>query len=667
MTLRRHAEEALRESEHRYRMLFESMDQGCCIIEMIFDDSRTKAVNWRYLEANPAFEKQSGLRDAVGKTIVELVPGIERKWLELYGQVALTGEPVRFENQVESLDGIWVDLYAFRFGGAESRKVAVLFTNTTVRRRAEAKLQESEARFRRLFEASKDGILLLDPASGKITDANPFMTGLLDYRRDELLGRQLFEIGLLKDAAASREMVRKLQRNQPIRYEDLPLLNRSGGRQDVEVVASLYRENGHSVIQCNLRDITQRKRAMEVLIRSEALFSTLIAEAPVGILVVDGDFRFQEVNRAGRPVFKNVESLIGRDMAQIFRILWAKPVAAKLTRIFRRTLATGESYRSPPFHERRRDIGKVQNYDWQIQRVTLPSGAHRCVCFFSNSTLRVRAEAARRRLAAMTASNEKLRKEIVRRQAVEQALKRSERGAQELLRQSRLLQGKLRQVSHQTINAQEELRKEISRELHDEVSQLLVGINVHLTVFTEAVAVDPLGIRRRVVPLRQKVAGAIRKVHAFSRELRPSTLDDLGLIPALRSYIDEFAAQKGPTIAFKAFAGVEALGIEQRTALYRVAQEALVNIRKHSRANAAGIVIRRIPGGACMEITDNGKAFDVARLSSPRWSRRLGMTGMRERVEMVGGRFGVVSVIGTGTTVRAEIPFDQDKLRDSVR
>ena len=128
----------------------------------------------------------------------------------------------------------------------------------------------SERQYRRLFEAARDGILLLDSVHGRITDANPFMTELLGYSHAELLGRELWEIGLVKDKAASRAAFRRLKREEHIRYEDLPLENRWGERREVEFVSNLYREDGHTVIQCNIRDISERKRVEAELMAAAA-------------------------------------------------------------------------------------------------------------------------------------------------------------------------------------------------------------------------------------------------------------------------------------------------------------------------------------------------------------------------------------------------------------
>lgn len=122
------------------------------------------------------------------------------------------------------------------------------------------RLRISEIRYRRLFEAARDGILILDAVTLKITDANPYMTELLDYSRDEFLGRELWEMGLFKDKEASQAAFLKLQETGYMRHEDLPLQTKSGESREVEFVSNVYEEGGQKVIQCNIRDISQRKR-----------------------------------------------------------------------------------------------------------------------------------------------------------------------------------------------------------------------------------------------------------------------------------------------------------------------------------------------------------------------------------------------------------------------
>ena len=148
-----------------------------------------------------------------------------------------------------------------------------------------AATRTSEIRYRRMFEAARDGILILDPNTRKIVDANPFMSELLGYPHEELLGKELWEIGLLKDEEASRAAFRELQEKHFIRYEDLPLQTKAGQRRDVEFVSNIYEEDGRNVIQCNVRDITARKqvanalrRAKEQLADQGAKLETLVVE-----------------------------------------------------------------------------------------------------------------------------------------------------------------------------------------------------------------------------------------------------------------------------------------------------------------------------------------------------------------------------------------------------
>jgi PAS domain S-box-containing protein len=143
ITERRRAEQELRASEERYRTLFESMDQGYCIIDMIFD-AHDVPVDYRFLEMNPVFATHTGLVDAIDKTARELVPELDDFWFQTYGRVASTGEPVRFESEAKAMER-WFDVYATRIGDARSRKVALLFNDITHRKQAEDKLRRLAA------------------------------------------------------------------------------------------------------------------------------------------------------------------------------------------------------------------------------------------------------------------------------------------------------------------------------------------------------------------------------------------------------------------------------------------------------------------------------------------------------------------------------------------
>jgi len=129
-------------------------------------------------------------------------------------------------------------------------------------------MRGSELRYRRLFESAKDGILILDAETGMILDVNPFLIELLGISHKAFLGRKVWELGIFKDIAANEAKFAELQAREYVRYEDLPLETADGRRIGVEFVSNVYRENDHNVIQCNIRDITKRKRAEEESLRA---------------------------------------------------------------------------------------------------------------------------------------------------------------------------------------------------------------------------------------------------------------------------------------------------------------------------------------------------------------------------------------------------------------
>jgi signal transduction histidine kinase len=262
-----------------------------------------------------------------------------------------------------------------------------------------------------------------------------------------------------------------------------------------------------------------------------------------------------------------------------------------------------------------------------------------------------------RRLKDMAVANRKLKREIVDRQSAEIALKKSEAHYAHLFKQSLRLQDQLRHLSRQLLVTQEEERKRISRELHDEIVQTLVGINFHLASLTVRSPIHLQDLQKKVRQTQRQVEKSVEIVHRFARELRPTVLDDLGLIPALQSFVEEFTLRTKIRIHFVASAEVEQLGSTQRTVLYRVAQSALANVHKHARATEVKFSIRKIKRTMRMEIHDNGKAFELERVLFAKRHQRLGLLGSRERVEMIGGKFDIRSSPGNGTCIIAEIPL----------
>ena len=266
---RKAADAALRHSEQLHRIAFDLAPTGMA-----------------YLGADGIFTKVNGVMcEITGYSADELArmkvtdlthPDDLSRDIELLDAFLSGGTPA-YENEKRYVrkDGSirWVAVTARMVTDDAGQPLHGICVNRDIhdRKTAQTALRTSEIRYRRLFEAAHDGVLLVDPDTRKIIDANPFMTKLLGYTRDQLIGKELYEIGLLSDARASQDMFAELKRTQQIRYENLPLESQGGQRREVEVVANLYDEDGQFVIQCNVRDITERKRAEESLARLAAI------------------------------------------------------------------------------------------------------------------------------------------------------------------------------------------------------------------------------------------------------------------------------------------------------------------------------------------------------------------------------------------------------------
>jgi two-component system sensor histidine kinase UhpB len=229
---------------------------------------------------------------------------------------------------------------------------------------------------------------------------------------------------------------------------------------------------------------------------------------------------------------------------------------------------------------------------------------------------------------------------------------------------SKSLNAMLNSMEHQrkraaasVIQAQEEERKRIARELHDETSQSLTGLVIGIRMVEEVLPADMPEIKDRLNSVNDLARSTLNEVHTMAVRLRPSVLDDLGLSAALRSYVKEFSRNTGINVQMQPLAMAERLSAELETVLYRVVQEALTNVARHSGARNCHVGLKR--NGAKIEgfVSDDGQGFDSQVMMSEQ-GRGLGLHGMKERIELVGGSLGFDSRPGEGATVFLEVPIE---------
>jgi PAS domain S-box-containing protein len=390
--------------------------------------------------------------------------------------------------------------------------------------------------------------------------------------------------------------------------------------------------------------------------RTEALlakYTDLYDFAPVGYFSLDKQGRILEVNLTGAALLGMQRSLLISRHLPRFVVPTNQPLfQAFLERVF---AGTGNQVCEAALL--RKDAAPFWAGFHGTSATSVNGPPKWCQVAFSDITPLKQAEEAQIRMEALAVANRELRREIDRRQAVEKSLRASEEHYGRLLEQSRQMQEQLRHLSRQVLLTQEEERKKISRELHDVIAQTLTGINLRLAALKKDATTNTRGLERSIARTQRLVQQSVDVVHQFARKLRPTVLDDLGLIPALHTFMKNFKAETGIRVSLSAFAAVEQLHGDKRTVLYRVAQEALTNVARHAQASQVEVKLQKLDDAVCMTITDDGKGFPTECMVRAKKGKRLGLLGMRERLEIIGGNFTVSSAPGKGTTVLAQIPL----------
>jgi PAS domain S-box-containing protein len=295
--------------------------------------------------------------------------------------------------------------------------------------------------------------------------------------------------------------------------------------------------NGQFCVICYYFDSTDLRRAEQSIRHRAEQFETLFNQAPLGVYVVDSDFRIREVNPRALPVFGDTQEFIGRDFDEVIHILWNKPYAEELVSIFRQTLATGESYQTAERSERRLDRNVTEYYEWRVDRIRLPEGGFGVVCYFRDISAQIKARAeiaeSERRFRALA---ENLDTEVrARTSELEQ------RNA-DVLEQAR----KVEALSLSLMRVQDDERRHIARELHDSAGQTLAVLGMTLA------NIEKLNVQRNHAAIAEGVNEAEQTVRELTQELRTTSyllhqplLDESGIAVALRLYVEGLAERSG--------------------------------------------------------------------------------------------------------------------------
>jgi PAS domain S-box-containing protein len=394
-------------------------------------------------------------------------------------------------------------------------------------------------------------------------------------------------------------------------------------------------------------DITDRKNIEEAEKRRAAQYQTLLNQAPLGVYLVDAALRIRDVNPTALRVFGDIPNLIGRDFEEVIHRLWDKKFADEIVAIFKSTLSTGVPYQTAERIERRIDRDATEYYEWRADRIPLPEGGFGVVCYFRDISDQVRAR------VAISESEDRFRKlaETLESEVRIRTRELEERNS-EVLEQAQTVQNLSRNLMH----VQDEERRHIARELHDSAGQTLTVLGMTLGSLAQLTSNTEAQIVAKIEEAQTTVQQLTQEIRTASYLLHPPLLDETGLGAALQWYVDGVEERSGLSVTLSLPEGLERFARDAELAIFRVVQECLTNIHRHSGSKSAAIQIGLSGGDILVEVKDHGKGMSAEKLSGIQSNASgVGIRGMSERVRQLGGKINIQSD-SSGTTVSVSLP-----------
>lgn len=602
---------ALRASEEKYRGIYDSLQD-------MYVETDMDGTIW---EISPQVETLSGgqykREDLLGRSTKDFYGDPERR-AALLRTLTLMGSIRDFEATFINRDGTEVpcSISAMIRLDAEGKPRSIVSTvrDITGRKRAEKSLRDSEERLRAIFDGAADGILVADAGSGKFLTGNPAICRMLGYTLQEIARLGVSDIHPKKGPAHVIEEFERLQRGESQVVADFPVIRKDGSTFHADMQLAPIRLSDTDCALAIVRDITERKHAVEALRASEAQFR-LLAEANLAGVTIIQDGRFKYVNPArARMLGYSPEEMLGASSALDF-------VADEDRSLVRENL-------------RRRQDGEVSTMRYMF-RGRKRDGSLACFEVFGSRI------ALDGRFAVMSTVLD-----VTERKRAEQELQR--------------IAAELRKAYRRLAQAQETERRAITKELHDQVGQNLSALNLDLHYIDRELSdAERTRLKGRLDDCLVLLDETVARVRSVMGNLRPPMLDEFGLYSTLRWWAHETTQRSGIACILDGAEPAQRLPTEMESALLRIAQEALMNAAKYSKAREIRIALTATPQQVQMEIADDGVGFEPlvqdANDPKPTW----GLTTMRERADALGGRVQVISVPGEGTRVVAEIPREQ--------
>lgn len=602
---RRQAEEALARQKDLYDSLLKAQSD--------LGDGVALTQGTRIVYANEALSRIYGYSQdellAMPSFLDVVVPEDRTRLTDRLRQ-RLGGQDTSDQNETTIIrkDGRRVEIeYALKLlRSKDGVQVFSIIRDITSRKQAQESLRVSEERFRLLFEAIKDyAIVSIDP-KGMVLSWNEGAERIFGYRAEEMLGQSFSRVFPPQDARDGKLEIELQIATELSRFEEEDTRIRKDGSPFIAhvITTALYDSSGKLTGFVRItRDITARKRA-------EEKFKGLLESAPDAMFIVDSQGKIQIVN-------SQAEILFGYPREELF----GQTIEMLIPKRFRgKHLAHRTDYFSDP---------KTRTMGVGLELYGLRKDQREFPVDISLSPLET--EEGILTITAVRDTTERKR-------------------AEDLLRRS---ETRLRALTNRLVETQENERRHIARELHDEFGQMLTGLKMNLETLEQSTN----DANENVVEAKTLVIELVEKVRSLSRDLRPSILDDLGLLPALLSLIERFTTHTKILVDFKQHGlNDQRFPSKIEITIYRIVQEALTNIARYAHVNEASVWIQVERDRIQLEIADQGTGFDVESVSAAGVSN--GLVGMSERALSVGAVLTIKSTPGGGTRLSAQIPLD---------
>jgi PAS domain S-box-containing protein len=641
ITERRRAEEALRRSEQRFRSLVRYASD----IIMILD------AEGMILYESPAVERVLGFRPGERTGISaffhvhpEDLPMVRERFAALVDRPELR---VSAEFRARDSEGGWRTFEAVGTNLLEDPVIKGIVVNArdvTERRRAEGALRETEERFRWTLEQAAENVFVVDPKTKRILDANATLQRSLGYPLEELKGMTLYDFVAHDGGSIDQNTDRILVEGSAF-VGERKYRHKDGSLIDVEVNAGTIPYGDGQAVCVVAHDITERKRT-ETTLRQN--LSVLLALREAG-QVLSSTLESEEIVTRLLEIMRSVAGLTAAVVTRYDRKgklrVWQ---SAGLENLWPRVRYTreAESARRTVLESREQQLFKLQRPGFEDQYL-----AGLCLPIrVRNRTVGVLEAYGRESLA----QNEML--EIISSLASQAAGALENASLYEALgNRERALQDLVKRL----LGAQEEERRRVAYEVHDGLAQVAVAAHQNLQAFARRHPPESEQGRKELDTILMQVRATVSDARRVIANLRPTALDDLGLAAAISLEVERLN-DEGYYVSYAELLGDERLPKEMEITLFRVAQEALTNVRKHAATQRVSIELTRRNGEICLAVQDFGSGFDPAALETLGGGpgERVGFAGMRERVNMLGGEFEIRSRQGEGTLIVATIPLE---------